>query len=75
MAISSSSSDGVAGNSSETGGDRRVCLVDGAIVQGTPRGGLQNDTLVVRSMADNYFINVREMIRRVPESILLRQIC
>jgi hypothetical protein len=54
MAISSSSSDGVAGNSSETGGDRRVCLVDGAIVQGTPRGGLQNDTLVVRSMADNY---------------------
>jgi hypothetical protein len=41
-----------AGDDSETGGDRRVCLVDGAIVQGTPRGGLQNDTLSVHSMVD-----------------------
>ena len=53
MAKSSSRSDGVAGTSSESGVDRCVCLVDEAIVQGTPRGGLQNDTLAVRLMADD----------------------
>jgi hypothetical protein len=46
--VATSSSLRVVGGNSATDGDRLTCLVEGAIVIETPRGGLQNDTLSVR---------------------------